>query len=252
MKYIFGNWKMKLSPQDEMTLARKLSGLSFDQQRVIVTICPTFASLIPVAQSIKNLPIALGAQDCFYEDSGAFTGEISPYALKHIGCEYVIIGHSERRQYLGETDDIINKKVHAAINNMLVPVLCVGETKDQRESGNKDHIVRRQVELALEKVKIIEGSALFIAYEPVWAIGTGNPASIPEITYMHSVIYQTMIDVLSVSVASHNTHILYGGSVDETNTGELLKGEMIHGVLVGGASVKYEEFKKMVEIATAF
>ena len=252
MKYIFGNWKMKLSPQDEMTLARKLSGLSFDQQRVIVTICPTFASLIPVAQSIKNLPIALGAQDCFYEDSGAFTGEISPYALKHIGCEYVIIGHSERRQYLGETDAIINKKVHAAINNMLIPVLCVGETKDQRESGSKDHIVRRQVELALEKVKIIEGSALFIAYEPVWAIGTGNPASIPEITYMHNVIYQTMIDVLSVSVASHNTHILYGGSVDETNTGELLKEEMIHGVLVGGASVKYEEFKKMVEIATAF
>lgn len=249
MKYLFGNWKMKLSPQDEKTLAKKLSGLSFDQQRVAVTICPTFASLIPAGISIKNSPIALGAQDCFYEDAGAFTGEISPYALKQIGCEYVIIGHSERRQYLGETDDTINKKVHAAINNMLIPVLCVGETKEQRESGNKDHIVRRQVELALEKVKLIEGSTLFIAYEPVWAIGTGNPASIPEITYMHNVIYQAMIDVLSVSIARQNTHILYGGSVEPTNTGELLMEDIIHGVLVGGASVKYEEFKKMVEIA---
>lgn len=249
MKFLIFNWKMYLDPKEEIELARKLRKIDFDKKRLTVCIHPTFVSLQAVGKTFADSAVVLGAQDCFYEDKGAYTGEVSPYALKNVGCSFVILGHSERRRYYRESDETINKKTQAAINNHLTPVICVGEQREDRDAGNKDHIVRRQVEAALEKVALVQSQELFIAYEPVWAIGTDNPATLPEVSYMHKVIYQTLVDVFSASPAARNTRILYGGSVNSVNLKELLEGEAVDGVLVGGASVRYEECKKMIEIA---
>ena len=251
MKYIIANWKIKLSPSQEIVLAQKAAGLNINQEKIIVSLNPSFLSLSEISKIIKNTAIELGAQDCFWEDSGAYTGEVSPHHLKEIGCKNVLIGHSERRAYLGESNTMVNKKIRAIVDEELTPVLCVGESAEQRRSGSKDHIVRRQVELGLHNINLTGSQKLIIAYEPVWAIGTGRPALVSDITYMHQVIYQTLIDLFARSLVENNTFILYGGSVDSSNIAEFLKQDLIDGVLVGSASVKIDEFTKIIEIANS-
>lgn len=249
MKHLIANWKIKLSPKDEIELAQKVSKINFDPNKVKISLNPSFLSLLKIAEIIKNTEFEIGAQDCFWEDSGAYTGEISPEHLKEIGCQNVIIGHSERRAYIGESDTMINKKIRAIIDCQLTPVLCVGEGADERQSGSKDHIVRRQVELGLHNINVVGYQKLLIAYEPIWAIGTGNPANISDITYMHQVIYQTLIDLFPKSIVQNNTFVLYGGSVNSSNAGSFLQEELIDGVLIGGASLKIDEFAKIIQIA---
>jgi triosephosphate isomerase len=248
MKYIIANWKIKLSPSQEIALAQKAASLNINQEKVTVSLNPSFLSLLEVSKIIKNTSIKLGAQDCFWEDSGAYTGEVSPRHLKEIGCENVLVGHSERRAYLGESSTIVNKKIRAIVDVELCPVLCVGESAEQRRSGSKDHIIRRQVELGLHNINLTGSQKLIVAYEPIWAIGTGRPAMISDITYMHQVIYQALIDLFAKSLVENNTFILYGGSVDSSNIAEFFKQDLIDGVLVGGASLKIDEFTKIVEI----
>lgn len=251
MKYIIGNWKMKLAPTDEASLSRKVKKVPFDQGHVTVSLHPTFLSLQAVARALQGSSVYLGAQDCFYEDAGAYTGEISPAHLKNLGCEYVIVGHSERRRFAGETDEIINKKVHAVINEHMIPIVCVGETQEQRQADNKDHIVRRQVEHALHDVNVVGAQKLILAYEPVWAIGTSNAATPREAMYMHQVIYHTLLDLFPKSIVAENAFIIYGGSVDPDNIRDFLNEPAVDGVLVGGASTKFDEFSKMIAIANS-
>ncbi|HCC50181.1 MAG: triose-phosphate isomerase [Candidatus Jacksonbacteria bacterium RIFOXYD2_FULL_43_21] len=249
MKYIIANWKIKLAPVEEIRLAKKIIELAVDQGKVKVSINPSFLSLWSIAQILENTPFYVGAQNCFWVDNGAYTGEISPEHLKSVGCHYVLIGHSERRSNLGESSTMINKKIRCAIDNGLVPILCVGENDDERRSGSKDHIIRREIEMALQNVNIVGTQKLLIAYEPIWAIGTGQPATVQEIVYMHKVIRQTLVDLLPDETAKNNAFILYGGSVDSANVSDFLRAESVDGVLVGTASVDYKQFAKILEIA---
>ena len=238
---------MKLTPQKEVELAHKLCNMRYDTGTITVSIHPTFLSLAPIAHVIENSSLLLGAQDCFFENQGAYTGEISPLHLKEIGCLFCIIGHSERRTYAGETSALINKKLHALIDNRVTPILCVGESTADIDEGRKDHVVRRHIELALEGISLAGNDALIVAYEPVWAIGTGRAAEVQDIVYMHKVIYQTLIDMLPHSIVEKNTHIVYGGSVDVNNIEDLLRNPHIHGVLVGSASINGDQFMQLVE-----
>ncbi|MBI4359949.1 MAG: triose-phosphate isomerase [Candidatus Jacksonbacteria bacterium] len=254
MKYLIANWKMKLSPQDELALAKRIAKHVFDPNKLTVILAPTFLTLERIHAAIKTTPVLLAAQDCFWEDSGAYTGEISPSYLSSIGCTHVIIGHSERRIYLSETPKNINAKIIAVVDALLTPILCVGESAEERISGAKDHIVRRQIESALENVELVGGSAyragrqkLIIAYEPVWAIGTGHAAKAEEIVYMHQVIRQALIDIFPREVVDNNTAIFYGGSVDNKNIGEFIKEEIVQGALVGSASTKADEFFAVID-----
>lgn len=252
MKYLIANWKMKLAPRDELALAKKVAKMSFDPAHLSVILVPTFLSMERISAAIKNTPILLGSQNCFWENSGAYTGEISPAHLKSVGCTHIIIGHSERRIYLLEKPEEVNKKIRAAIDEMLIPILCVGESEEERGSGAKDHIVRRQVETALVGVELVGNQELLIAYEPVWAIGTGHAASPTDVVYMHQVIRQALIDTFPSEIVERNIAILYGGSVDSKNIEEFCKESEVHGALVGSASIEAEEFAKIVSIMQSY
>lgn len=249
MKYIIANWKMKLLPQQERLLANELVRHPIRAQNLHVSLNPSFLSLSDIIDLTRKGPYVVGAQDCFFEDSGAYTGEVSPRALRDMGCENIILGHSERRSYLGEGETIINKKVHAVLENHLIPVLCVGESKEARESGSQDHIVRRQVELCLRNIMLVGTQKLLIAYEPVWAIGTGVPAAVKDIVFMHQVIYHTLLDIFPKSIVANNVFVLYGGSVDAENISSFLKEDVIDGALVGSASINAKQFIALLERA---
>lgn len=251
MKYLIGNWKLKLAASDELILARSLASLAFTEKELTVGIAPSFLTLCEIAKIVRNTAILAGAQNCFWEDVGAFTGEISPRELRCAGCGFVIVGHSERRTYFQESNEIINKKVHAIIANGMVPILCVGESRDNRYSGNKDHIIRRQIELGLDGIHMVGSDKLLVAYEPIWAIGTGAPAEVPEVEYMHRVIYQTLIDTFPRSIVENNTAILYGGSVDNTNIRQFLENQAINGALIGSASAEFNQFRSIIAQTSA-
>ena len=197
-------------------------------------VCPAFTALSSVAAELKGSNVKLGAQDMWHEDSGAFTGEISPIMLKDIRCEYAIIGHSERRHIIGESDELINKKVKAAVKHGLIPILCVGETLDERESGKAKSVVKRQI---AEGLKGVDGD-IVIAYEPVWAIGTGKTATPSQAEEMHAYIRGLIKDT--------KTRIIYGGSIKPENMKELMSCENIDGGLVGGASLEAKSFSEIV------
>lgn len=246
MKYLIANWKMKLAPKGELALAKKIARVPFNARKLSVILAPTFLSIERIRAAVKNTSILLAGQNCFWERAGAYTGEVSPFHLKAAGCTHVIIGHSERRTHLLENTEQVTKKVRAAIDEMLTPILCVGESLEERERGVEDHAVLRQIETALEGVELIGDQKLLIAYEPVWAIGTGRAARLPEIVYMHQVIFQALIDAFPRHVVERNTAILYGGSVDGGNIEELCKENKIQGALVGSASVNPEEVAKII------
>ncbi|WMJ76370.1 MULTISPECIES: triose-phosphate isomerase [unclassified Sedimentibacter] len=246
---IAGNWKMNNDIEQSLMLAENLKSLSgeFDNN-VDVLICPTFTSLYSVKEVLKNSNIKIGAQNMHFEDKGAYTGEISPLMLKEMGIEYVIIGHSERRQYFNETDETVNKKLKSALEYGIIPILCVGETLEQRDSGIEKETVRNQITKAFNNIEASDAEKITVAYEPIWAIGTGRTASSKQANDMASFIRKCISEIYSKESAD-NVIIQYGGSVKGSNAKEILSESDIDGALVGGASLKADEFLKIINYA---
>lgn len=246
-KVIAGNWKMNNDIQESQNLISKLiSGLSTVKANCEVIVCPPFTSLSEANTLLKNTGIKLGAQNMSFEDSGAFTGEISGKMLLSAGCEYVILGHSERRTIYGETDQVINKKLKKALKDGLKPIFCIGETLEERENGITRDVIRRQVTEGLVEITSAEFEKFIIAYEPVWAIGTGKTASPEQAEEVHDFIRNLIKDRFS-SEAAENVVIQYGGSVKPDNARELLSQKDIDGALVGGACLKAESFIDIIK-----
>ena len=237
---IAGNWKMYKTPDESAETARQLDLHMRSVADVDIMIAPTFTALTAVWKVVQNGPVTLGAQNLYWESEGAYTGEISAPMLKSVGCEYCIIGHSERRQYFGETDQTVNKKIQAAIKAKLKPVFCVGETEKEREAEQTFSVLDKQVQKGLEGLVLDQLNTLVIAYEPVWAIGTGRTATPEQAQEVHAFIRQRVADK-SADVAD-GVRILYGGSMKPDNAKELIEKPDIDGGLIGGASLKAEDF----------
>ncbi|MDN5332034.1 MAG: triosephosphate isomerase [Tepidanaerobacteraceae bacterium] len=239
MPLFAGNWKMHKTVKETLEFLNEFLPLAKDISSEIA-IFPPFTSLYAAAEQIKGSGIKLGAQNMHWEDKGAFTGEISPTMLKEIPCDYVIIGHSERRQYFAETDDTVNKKVKSAIKYGITPVICVGESLEEREKGRTLSVVLTQVEKALSGVRINDGNDLIFAYEPIWAIGTGKVALPSDAQEVIGAIREKLSQLYG-SIAQ-NIRILYGGSVKPDNIKDLMAQPDIDGALVGGASLDAKTF----------
>lgn len=242
---IVGNWKMNLNSKEakELSLALK-NGLDPDLKRDVL-LAPGFTNLFVVREIVGNSPLALAAQNMNWEDEGAFTGDVSPLQLKDAGCTHVILGHSERRHVFGETDHIINKKMKAAIKNSLIPILCVGETLEERESQKTYRVIETQIKEAFEDLSVSEISNVIVAYEPVWAIGTGKTAAPEQAQYVH-VFIRKELEVLYGEEFAQNVRILYGGSVKPENIDQLMAQPDLDGALVGGASLKADKFLRII------
>lgn len=243
---IAGNWKLN---NDMHTTKEFLSNLKdkIKDAKIEVVVCPTFTSLATAAELLKDTNVKIGAQNMHWETSGAFTGEISGEMLKEIGVDYVILGHSERRQYFNETDDTVNKKLLKALKLELIPIICVGESLEQREKGIQKNIVTNQVKSALKGVENDQMKGVIVAYEPIWAIGTGKTATSEQANEVCKWIRETIKELYSLEVAEAVT-IQYGGSVNTTNVQELMSMADIDGALVGGASLKMD-FEKLVNLS---
>lgn len=246
---IIGNWKMKLDYRQSMALAQELASLAnpADTSDNDIVVCPSHSSFLLVSEILKNSGIKLGVQDIFWEDSGAFTGCESPKFLAEAGCKYAIIGHSERRQNLGETDAITHQKVKGAIDNGIAPILCVGETLAERQQGLADNIIFSQVTKALSGIDLVVGEELIIAYEPVWVIGSGRPIDPEEAERALKIIHQAVIDLWPLTIIQSNVRIIYGGSIDAADFREFSALDRLSGFLVGGASLKSAEFWEIIK-----
>ena len=240
---IAGNWKMNNGPKAAVQLVKDLAPLVKDA-KIDVVVCPTFVCLSAVKEAIQGTNIKLGAQNLHFEAKGAFTGEISAEMLTEIGVEYVIIGHSERRQYFAETDDTVNKKVKTALAAGLIPIICVGESLEQREKGVTAEVVGMQTKLALEGLTAEQVAGLVIAYEPIWAIGTGKTATSAEANETIGDIRKAVRQVYGD--AADAVRIQYGGSMKPANAAELMAQSEIDGGLIGGAALKADDFSKIV------
>ncbi len=242
---IAGNWKMFKTVPEAVETAEKLAKLLSEPPEAEVMIAPTYVQLHAVSKALEGTPVKLGAQDLHWEKQGAFTGAISAGMLVSAGCSYVIIGHSERRQYFGETDETVNKKIRAALENGLKPIMCVGETEKQRENEETFSVLDKQVEIGLKDIPCNELASLVIAYEPVWAIGTGKTATSGQAQEVHQYIRGLVERICGNSLAK-TVRILYGGSVKPDNAKELMAMPDLDGALVGGASLDAETFGKIV------
>ena len=242
---IAGNWKMHKTGFQAVEAASQLKRLVNRARDVEVMIAPTFTALYQVAQALKGSTIALGAQNLYWEKQGAFTGEISSEMLVEAGCSHVIIGHSERRLFFGETDASINLKIRAAFSASLIPVFCIGETQAQREAGETFSVLDKQVRDGLKDFVFDDLSGLVVAYEPVWAIGTGKTASKEQAEEAHQFV-RSLLDTLFGKPFASAVRILYGGSVKPDNVRALMEMPDIDGALVGGASLDPETFSKLV------
>ncbi len=239
-KIIAGNWKMNNDLPETEKFINAFKEKNFDN-KVDVVVCPPFTSLYMASKLLEGTNIKIGAQNMHFEDKGAFTGEVSAQMLKSIGIDYVILGHSERREYFFEDDEIINKKVLKALEKDLKPILCVGETLEETEANNHFNIVKNQLVKDLENVSIKNPEDLIIAYEPIWAIGTGKSASAEDAEEMCIYIRETLSQIFTKDLAD-KIRIQYGGSVKPETIKELMEKENIDGALVGGASLKVEDF----------
>lgn len=239
---IVGNWKMNLGPKEARELLEEVKKLDLDDS-VEYGFCVPAIDLLVAKEVLEGTNIKYGAENMYFEESGAFTGEISPTMLTEVGANYVILGHSERRQYFKEDDELINKKVLAALDHELTPILCVGETLEEREAGKAEEVVKEEVIKGLKGVE--EASKVIIAYEPIWAIGTGKTASAEDADTMCGFI-RNLIEELYDKEASEKTRIQYGGSMKPANVKELLAKENIDGGLIGGASLKASDFEQLV------
>lgn len=240
-----GNWKMNKTIGEAASMLKALKPVVADVKDVEILVCPPFTALCASNNEIKGSNIKLGAQNLFWEPKGAFTGEISPAMVKDEGCSYVIIGHSERRQYFGETDETVNKKTQAAFAAGLIPIVCVGETLAERESNVTFKVIEKQVRDGLKGLTADQASTLVIAYEPVWAIGTGKTATPDQAQEVHAFIRKIYSEIYKD--AAQKVRILYGGSVNPKNVSELMKQPDIDGGLVGGASLEADSFAQLVK-----
>ncbi|MBR1802756.1 MAG: triose-phosphate isomerase [Clostridia bacterium] len=243
-KVIAGNWKMNMLPNEAMSFIEGLAPMVKNTPNEVI-LCVPYTDLFYSLLTAQNTNIKIGAQNMHYAEKGAYTGEVSGQMLKAIGVEYVIIGHSERRQYFGETDESVNKKIKAAFQNELKPIVCVGETLEQREQGKAQEVITLQTKLALEGLSNEQIKNTMIAYEPIWAIGTGKTATAEDANQAIMSIRQEIANSYGNDVAEE-VIILYGGSVKPENAKELFTTSDIDGGLVGGASLKVEDFEKIV------
>lgn len=241
---IAGNWKMNTGVTEARQLAGQIRERTANLAGVEVVLCPPAISLLAVAEAVDGTEIAVGAQNCHFEDSGAFTGEISPAMLAGI-CNYTILGHSERRQYFGETSELVGRKLRGALRHDLVPILCVGETLAEREQGVTDQVIGSQLNGALSGLR---EPAVVVAYEPVWAIGTGLPAT-GELANDVASFIRERLKAFGSPEWTESVRILYGGSVNAGNFAEYIGQPGVDGALVGGASLKADEFARICELA---
>lgn len=248
-KIVAGNWKMNNNLQEGLELAKAIVSLQNEiPEDVTMILGPPFIHLADTSKQLQDTRLKVTAQNCAEEEKGAYTGEVSASMVRSTGAEYVIIGHSERRAYYNETDDVILKKINLALKNDLYPIVCCGGKLDQRESNQYFSVVQKQLENSVFKLSSESFSRIILAYEPVWAIGTGKTATPKEAQEMHGFIRKLIDDNFSTD-AAENTSILYGGSCKPSNAGELFKQPDIDGGLIGGASLKSKDF---VDIAKSF
>jgi len=247
---VAGNWKMNTDSHSSVELAKSIVSGSAEiaGHSVDVAACPPFVYLQAVARALSASNIATGAQDLYYEQKGAFTGEISASMLKDIGCIYVLCGHSERRHIIGEDDELVSKKVAAAIRGGLLPILCVGELIEERQANKTAEVVSRQIRNSLANLGAERVSAVTLAYEPVWAIGTGLTATPQQAQEVH-VLIRRLLGEMYGKQAAREIRILYGGSVKPDNAAELMAQEDVDGLLVGGASLKADDFVEIIRAA---
>lgn len=248
-KIIAGNWKMNNDLNESRKLVNEIiDGMSKIKTNCDIIICPPFTFLSEASGLIKNSPLKLGAQNMYFETSGAFTGEISAAMLKSAGCDYVIIGHSERRTIFGESDEVINKKLKTALLSRLLPIFCIGETLLERESDIMEEVLKRQLHEGLKGISSTDMAKIIIAYEPVWAIGTGRTATPRQAQEVHNYIRGNIKKLYTEEIAS-GIIIQYGGSVKPDNAADLLSQPDIDGALVGGACLKADSFMGIIQAA---
>ena len=247
---IAGNWKMNTHVAEAARLARGIVEAIGDAPAVQVAVCPPFVSLDRVADVLRDSQVRLGAQDLHWEREGAYTGAVSAGMLQAVGCAYVIVGHSERRQHFGETDADVRRKLEQALRYELAPILCVGETLAEREGGQAESVVARQLDGALDGVGLDDPVQLVVAYEPVWAIGTGQTATPEQAGEMHGFLRERLVERFGQDVGG-GMDLLYGGSMKPDNAEALLAQPDVNGGLIGGASLKAESFAAIVQAATA-
>jgi triosephosphate isomerase len=246
---IAGNWKMYKNLKDGQELAVALRRDLYQIESVDIVVCPPFTLLAYLADALETSNIALGAQDCYWQDEGAFTGEVSPMMVKDAGCQYVIIGHSERRQFFGETNETVNKKIKAVLTQGLTPIMCVGEMLAERERGETFKVLDDHVKNGLKDISAEDLLKIVIAYEPVWAIGTGKTATPAQAQEAHKYIRDLLVKLYNKETAD-SVRLQYGGSVKPDNITELMKQPDVDGALVGGASLTVASFTDIVKKAS--
>ncbi len=239
---------MNTRSEDAVSLAKAVVAKVGDDPAVDVALCPPAVYLSAVADAVAGSPVGLGAQNMYAADDGAFTGEVNASMLTDVGCRYAILGHSERRAIMGETDKMVSEKLHAALAGNLIPIVCVGETLEDREAGNTEKVVETQIRGSLEGLDAVRAAGIVIAYEPVWAIGTGKTASPEQAEEVHAFLRQLLGNLFTPEVADQ-IRIQYGGSVKPGNAKELLGQPNIDGALVGGAALKADDFIGIIEPA---
>ena len=248
-KIVAGNWKMNKTAAEARELVDAMSVGLRTVENVERVLCPPFTSLSLLSEMLVDTGIGLGAQNLHWEEKGAFTGELSPGMVKEF-CQYVIIGHSERRQYFGETDETVNKRLHAALKFGLVPIVCIGETLDEYESNRTEEVVHRQITSGFADIDSANASRIIVAYEPVWAIGTGKASSADNANHVHAQVIRPALTELFGENAAQAIRIQYGGSVNAANASEYFTQSDIDGALVGGASLKADDFIAIVKAAS--
>jgi triosephosphate isomerase len=248
-KILIANWKMKLGLKDTNELAKEVKEKFKDFNKGKIVLCPNFISLLDVKKILKGSKIMLGAQDTFWEARGSYTGEISPLLLTEAGCDYVLIGHSERRKFLMENYEMIHREIKAVLAvDDLIPVVCIGENWDERKTDRRDFVLFDQMQQALSGIDISDNQQIIIAYEPIWAIGSGTAIEPSEAEYAHKIIRLTLNDMFGMKVVNKNFRIIYGGSINSKNAKGFVNLENLDGVLVGGAGLDANEFLKVAKI----
>ncbi len=246
-RFIVGNWKMHNTITQAEALVREILAIHRADSSIELAVAPPYVALHAVQKLLAATPIQLVAQNMSAKDEGAFTGEISPLMLKELGCYYVIIGHSERRHLFGETDQIINEKIHAALRHDLQPIFCVGERLEERDAGQTQFVIEQQLQTGLAGLTAKDAKNMTIAYEPVWAIGTGRAATVEQATEVHAAIRSSLADTWKVNTDS--LRILYGGSVSAENAPALFQSPQINGALIGKACLNSQSFVKIAQAA---
>ncbi|HIV86342.1 MAG TPA: triose-phosphate isomerase [Candidatus Monoglobus merdigallinarum] len=247
-KFIAGNWKMNKTPSEAAALALEISEKALDAKCDVV-VCPAAVCIPGVISSVDGTNVEVGAQNVHFKENGAYTGELSAAMLTDAGVKYVIIGHSERRQYFGETDETVNLRTRTALSGGLLPIVCIGESLGEREDGIMYEVVRRQAKLAMMNISADEAAGVIIAYEPVWAIGTGKTATAEQADEVCGIIRSVMGELYGDDTAE-KIRILYGGSMNASNAAELLAQPNIDGGLIGGASLKPGDFAEIIKAAS--